>query len=625
MRLQGILVTGLLFVGCGMLIFQGLGARLPRADLRFGNASEPQTLDPATMTGVPEGRIARALYEGLTYPNLADLTHPKPGVAMRWTMSPDGRTYTFYLREDAKWSNGKAVTAAQFLFSWRRALTPATGSQYAELLWSVLHARAYNQQLISAPKRALSLQQSPSDKSPTTHPLKAGELVVKGKSQSSGQVKWRHVTSCKTNKSGWLKESELQALDYTFPPKPKSKGPKPWEAVGLKVKALQKPLPKGYSASALGKKLIFEVTLAHPTAYFTQLIAHYSMSPVYPPLVKKHPRRWVLPEHFVGNGPFRLTHWMINDLVRVEKNKHYWDAKHVGLKSIHFLALTERDTQLSMYLSKDLDIISNKIPLPTVHKLQGRKDFHNEPYFGTYFYRLNVKQPPLHKKKVRQALAWAVDRESIVKYVLRAGQQAATQYVPPGIKGYEPSTRKGLGPSFDPKRAKRLLAEAGYPNGKGFPALSLLYNTDQSHKQIAEAIQKMWHKHLGIKVNLVNKEWKTYLDATKKLDYQIARAGWIGDYTDPNTFLSMFVTGGGHNRTGWSHKGYDELLNAASRETDTQKRFALFRKAERLLLDEAPVLCLYFYTYQNLIAPQLKGHIENPLNNFDFRLFRLDK
>lgn len=720
-----------------LILDWGLGARLPRADLRFGNKSEPQTLDPAKMTGVPEGRIARALFEGLTYPNLKDLTRPKPGAAFRWDVSPDGKTYTFYLRENGRWSNGKPVTAYDFLFSWRRILSPATGSQYAELLWPIAYAKVYNQQRMYITQHATFLRKKPSHKSSTVRNIpqrtlwirtdlqrkevrstrasllskpdskaqvvtsvRHGEFVSVLDKQIKGGYTWYYVHTQNLNQArhlGWLHSAHLKRISAGIQPKdvrwfevrsahdatlrgwmdsraltlpsyaypnprhstvkgsktsdttcgrpltqqnaPTSrpiqatsrpfkklpqtgciKGFRAWEMLGLRVRNVRHPIPRGYTSKALGKPLLFEVKLASPTAYFTQLASFYAVSPVYPPLVRKHPRKWVLPKYFIGNGPFKLTHWIINDRIRAEKNQWYWNAAQVGLKSIHFLSVTERDTQLSMYLSGDLDLISNNIPLPTIDTLRGRKDFYSQPYLGSYFYRLNVKKPPLNNVYVRRALAHSIDRKSITQFILRGGQRPARGLVPPGIQGYTP-IRRGI-PSFDPQKARKLLAQAGYPNGKGFPAMSLLYNTDQQHKQIAEVLQKMWHKHLGIRVSLVNREWKTYLDATKKQEYQIARAGWIGDYTDPNTFLSMFVTGGGHNRTGWSHSTYDRLINLAAHETDPRKRFALFRKAERILMNEAPILGIYYYNYQNLVHPRIQGHIDNPLNNFDFRLFR---
>lgn len=542
MRWQNWIVLGVALFLSGWLISRGLGTRLPPADLRFGNVSEPQTLDPGLMTGLPEGRIARALFEGLTIPNLADLTKPLPGVAMSWRISPDGKTYTYYLRENARWSNGQPVTADHFRFSWLRVLDPATGSQYAELLWPIRHARTFNQQ---------------------------------------------------TNT--------------------------PRSQVGIQVHALRHPLPPGYSQHAVGRRLVLEVTLERPTAYWNQIVSFYAMHPVYPPVVLKHPRQWVLPQHFVGNGPFRLTHWMINELVRVEKNPLYWNASQIQLNSIHFLAVSERDTQLSMYLANDLDIVTY-VPLPSIPYLLPRRDFYSRPFLATYFYRINVKQPPLDNKYFRQALSWAIDRESLVKHILRAGQLPAYRLVPPNIRGYPESPVSAM--KFDPQKARMLLRKAGYKQGSQIPPISLLYNTDQQHKQIAEALQKMWRQHLGLRVHLVNKEWKTYLDDLRQRNYQMARSGWIGDYTDPHTFLSVFVATGGHNRTGWGHVLYDQLVRQAETETHAAKRMRLFHQAEQILMDELPILPLYFYNYQNLIRPEIQGHLNNPLNFFDYRRLR---
>ena len=732
MQFRSFAILTLTVVGCIWIIYGGLGLRLPEPDLRFANDSEPQTLDPAIMTGVPEGRLSRALFEGLTTPNLRDLTKPLPGAAMHWEVSSDGKTYTFYIRENARWSNGKPVTADNFLFSWRRLLTPSVGSQYAELLWSLHHGRAYNQQLFYLAKDKLSLRQFPDSDAPVqtfdkvqaktnkgtsrpasqpaskskekvTQAFPKGTLFVRhdlgkkvirkrvvqlldtpeGKPVSGGKLRsglkakvlkkqkkgpytWylvlyrpskkrvdaKNVPSSavkgwvrsdqifKTHKTvkvkdvqwfevsladkphwrGWVRQKALTQPDYDFLGQQKKKTKsevKAWKLLGLEVAKVQKPLPKGYQASALGKNLIFKVHLETPVAYFTQLASFYSLMPVYPPLVLKKPRSWVLPRHFVGNGAFKLTHWFINDLIRVEKNPLYWNAKTIRMKSIHFVAVDERDTQLSMYLSGDLDIVT-KPPLPTIDILLKRKDFRSRPYLGHYFYRINTRKPPLNNVNLRKALAYAIDRKSIVKHILRAGQKPSHGHVPPGIGTYPPFGPSG--PHFDPKKARAFLRKAGFKKGDKLPELSLLYNTDQQHKQVAEAIQKMWNKHLGLKINLLNKEWKTYLDAVKQGEYQIARAGWIGDYTDPNTFLGMFVTGGGHNRTGWSNSQYDSYIRQAEFETNEKKRFGIFRKAEGLLVDEVPIIPLYYYNYQNLINPAIRGHVDNPLNNFDFKL-----
>ena len=248
-----------------------------------------------------------------------------------------------------------------------------------------------------------------------------------------------------------------------------------------------------------------------------------------------------------------------------------------------------------------------------------KRDFadmlHMPVYLGTYFYRFNVTQPILKDKRVRRALAMSVDRESIVNYVTKAGERPAYHFTPPDLAGH--TTRARL--SYDVEAAKKLLADAGHPGGKGLPPVEILFNTDEKHKAIAEAIQQMWKKDLGINVTLVNQEWKVYLDAKDTLNYQISRSGWIGDYIDPNTFLEMWKTGDGNNDTGWGNAEYDRLIDQARVTTDEKERFELFQKAEAILLDECPIMPIYFYTKPHLIRPSVKNWFPTILDHHPYK------
>ena len=238
-----------------------------------------------------------------------------------------------------------------------------------------------------------------------------------------------------------------------------------------------------------------------------------------------------------------------------------------------------------------------------------------DPYLSTYFYRINVTKPPLNDKRVRQALAMAIDRESIVKFVTKAGQIPALNITPPGTMGY--TSRAKLNPSV--AEAKKLLAAAGYPEGKGFPGVEILYNTQDTHRTVAETIQQMWKKNLGIEVKLLNQEWKVYLDSQRQLNYQICRAGWTGDYVDPNTFLDMWLTGGGQNETGWGNPEYDRLIAEAGRTADAAARLELFQKAEAILMDEMPIIPIYYYTRVYAMSPKVKGHYPTLLDNHPYK------
>ncbi|MBI4404134.1 MAG: peptide ABC transporter substrate-binding protein, partial [Deltaproteobacteria bacterium] len=235
---------------------------------------------------------------------------------------------------------------------------------------------------------------------------------------------------------------------------------------------------------------------------------------------------------------------------------------------------------------------------------------HEAPYLGTYYYLLNTAKPPLSNKLVRQALNLAIDRDRLVRLVIKGGQHPAQAFTPPGTGGFTPIPRLPAD-SSQVNKARELLAKAGFPGGKGFPRLEILYNTETNHKNIAEAIQAMWKENLGIEVGMYNQEWKVYLDSRRTMNYQIARAGWIADYNDPDNFLNLWVTNGGNNQTGFSNKGYDSLILASAKERNPKKRHAIFQKLEDILLDELPIIPIYIYTRPYLKEPAVQGWYDN--------------
>lgn len=483
-----------------------------RAEFTFINGAEPETLDPALLTGALEGRLAEALFEGLTTYHPRDLT-PLPGMAERWVIAADRLTYTFHLRQ-ARWSNGDPVTAHDFVYSWRRVLAPETAARYAYMLYYLKNGEAYNK--------------------------------------------------------GELKDPAL---------------------VGVR---------------AVDDRTLV-VTLAHPTPYFLDLTSFSTLLPVNRRCVERHGVHWTKPENIVTNGPFLMKEWKLNQRIRMVKNPDYWDAANVRLNIVDALAVENLNTAFNLYLTHGADYIGD-VPLPLRGLVQSRPDYHTGVYLATYYYLLNVRRPPLHDARVRKALAMAIDKESICRYITRGGELPAASFVPPGMANY--TGPKGL--AYDPATARRLLAEAGFPSGRGFPRLQILYNTSDAHRDIAEVIQQMWKEVLNIRVELLNQEWKVYLDSTAKGKYDVARASWIGDYTDPNTFLDMWVTGGGNNRAGWSHARYDALIHRAAREVNQAQRMALFREAESILVEqEVPIIPIYYYVTREMYRSNVKGIWQN--------------
>jgi oligopeptide transport system substrate-binding protein len=501
--------------------------------LLLGNGAEPQGLDPHLVTGLGEHRILRTLFEGLT--DLDPVTHvPIPAAAERWDVSDDGLVYTFYLRENGTWSTGDPVTAHDFVYAWRRILSPKLGAECSYMLWVIRNAEAYNKGQISD-----------------------------------------------------FSEVGVEAVDDRT----------------------------------------LRVTLAHPTPYFLTMHVHQSYMPVRQSTIEafgaidERGTGWTSPESLVGNGPFVLSAWEPNEVLSVRKRADYWDAASVGLNGVDFLPIDDEQTEERSFRVGEMHVTqtvpSNKIP---VYQKHDPERIRIAPYFGTYFYRFNVTQPGLDDARVRRALAMSVDRVAIVERVTRGGEQPVGFLTPPGVAGYAPPE----GIPYDPQRARELLAEAGYPNGQGFPAMEILYNTSDSHRRIAEAIQQMWKDTLGIEVNLYNQDWKVFLASQNNADYDIVRGSWIGDYLDPMTFLDVFVTNGGNNRTGWSSPRYDALIAQANGTADPAARAAVLREAEALLLEEAPLLPIYVYTRLNLISPHVKNWHDSLIGEIFFKELRLE-
>ena len=521
-RLLGTLLLALCLAGCvrrGGRVAQGNHEQV----LFLGNGADPAGLDPQTVIGEPESHIFNALFEGLVSMDPRDL-HPIPGVAESWDLTDEGRTYTFHLRHDARWSNGDPVTSRDFLDSYHRILQPGLAAQYATMFFDdvqVVNAREYYE----------------------------GRLT-----------------------------------DFA--------------QVGL----------------AAPDPFTFVVRLQTPASYFLSMLNHNSWYPVHLPTVLRFGKedqpgtRWTGVGNFVGNGPFRLKAWSIEKEVVVEKSPTYWGAKDVRLKEIHYLNTENIDTEERAFRAGQLhatyELPQSKID---VYRQQGSPFLQISPYFGVYFYRFNVNHPALQDRRVRRALAMAIDRDGIVKNVTRGGQAPAHVYVPPNPSGY---VSRSTVPT-DYEGARRLLAEAGYPGGRGLPPVELLINTSENHRAVAEAIQHTWHEQLGVDARVRNEEWKVYLSNQKTINFCTARGGWIGDYFDPFSFLSIFVGTNGLNWSGYRSPEYDRLVAAAHSAPTDAERLATFQQAETVLLEDAPVAPVYFYTRVYLLQPSVKGWYNN--------------
>ncbi len=368
-------------------------------------------------------------------------------------------------------------------------------------------------------------------------------------------------------------------------------------------------------AKALDERTL-EVTLENPTPYFLGMQIHYAWFPVHRATIERFGKMderdtaWPRPGSFVGNGPFTLAEWWPNEVIRVVRNPHYWNAGAVRLDGIEFYPIDNLQTEERSFRAGELQLTSD-IPLSKieVYRRKHPELLNTHPYCGAYFYRMNVTRPPFTDKRVRQAFSLAIDREQLTKNVLKAGEPAAFCFTPPNTAGY--SSTASL--TFDIEKARSLLAEAGFPGGKNLPPVEILYNTSENHKRIAEALQRMWRQSLNADVRLMNQDWKVYLSSLNSLDYSMARSSWIADVLDPVNFLECFLTNGGNNRTGWSSPDFDRLIGQSYAEVDEDARRRLLQGAEAILLDESPIIPIYFYVWKFLKAPEVKGLTPNPL------------
>jgi oligopeptide transport system substrate-binding protein len=379
-------------------------------------------------------------------------------------------------------------------------------------------------------------------------------------------------------------------------------------------------------AKALDERTL-QITLNGPVPYFLSLLNHYSWWPLHIPTVMKHGsldvrnNRWTRPKNWVGNGAFVLARWDVGREIVVKKNPLYWDADKVKLREIHFLPIESLDTEERAYRAGQLHL-TYEVPLSKIpiYRKEHPDLIRIDPYLGCYFYRVNLKVPHLQDKRVRHALSMSIDRRSIVENITRGGQIPAYNLTPPNTAGY---TARAV-TKYDPEAARKLLAEAGHPGGRGLAPVEIHYNTSEAHRSIAEAIQQMWKKELGIDARLLNEEWKVYMDSQTRMNYQVSRSGWIGDYPDPSTFHETFLSDSGNNRTGFSNAEYDRMVKEAARLGDQAKRYELFQKAEAILMDEMPILPIYFYTRVFLIHPSVRGWNPTILDHHPYKYVWLE-
>lgn len=494
-------------------------------------ASEPDSIDPALNTSVDGAIMISHLFESLIRWDDDGEGNAvlKPGIAESWEVSDDGLTWTFKLR-DAKLSDGKEITADDFVYSWNRLVDPATGADYEYML-----------------------------------------DMVKGYDE---------------------KKLDISAPD------PKT----------------------------------FVVNLNVKCPYFEEICAFPAVMPVRKDIIEANKTWTNSPETLVSNGAYKLEKWDHNSTLSMVKNPEYYDQDSVKAEKLAFHLQDDQNAIYASYRSGDLDFI-NSVPQEEIQKLLDTKELKIKPYVGTYFVCFNTEKEPFNDPKVRKAFSLAIDRNFIVNQVTGQGQEPATAYVPSGVydaKGAEGDDFRTVGGDYysindedyekNIEEAKKLMEEAGYKDGEGFPQIDYLYNTDENHKAIAEALQNMWQENLGVQVSLQNQDWNVFLKERKEGNYNIARHGWIADYNDPMSFIDMWLTGGGNNDAQYKNPEFDKFVKAAKATSDPDERMENMHKAEDILIGEDNVVApLYFYNNSYMMKPNINGLYYTPLGYFFYK------
>lgn len=497
------------------------GAAFAEAVYNRGNSADPESLDPHKTSTVYEAHILRDIFEGLVMQDQdAELI---PGAAESWTVSDDGTVYTFKIRQDATWSNGDPVTADDFVYSFRRLQDPATGAEYASMLYVVKNAEAIN----------------------------------KGEAQ--------------------LEELGVRAID------PQT----------------------------------LEITLTAPTPYFLEMLTHQSCYPVHRASIESLGDDWIKPGNLVSNGAFTLAEFVPGDHIKIVKNPGFHDAANVRLDVVNYYPTEDRSTALKRFEAGELDS-NDDLPTEQLDDIRARlgDKVRIGPYLGTYYYSVKLTKEPWSDPEIRRAISMAIDRDFLAEEVWANSMIPAYGMVPPGIEGYESyeADYADMDQISREEEAERILTEHGY--GPDNPLhLEIRYNTSENHQNTAVAIQEQL-RPLGVEVTMLNTDTAThYGHLEQKGDFDYARAGWIADYKDPETFLGISRAASGNNYSDFNNPEYERLMNEATAAGgNPQERFRLLHDAEKILVDELANMPLLYYSYKLLISDKLEGFEENVMD-----------
>lgn len=592
--------------------------------LRYISGSEPESLDPHIPTGQPEARVLMALYDGLVeyHPKTME---PMPGIAESWEVGSGGTEYIFHLRKNAKFSNGDPITAKDFVYTFRRAINPELAALNAYLSYYIKYAEAYNsgKKFVKASDGTFLLK-------------KDFEAAAAGAVPETGESKDNFGADTEFHR--YLDSPERLTISgdekdraKLFATNAKLKG-------AVEGKEFVDIKPEDIGVEAIDD-YTFRIKMIQPAPFFLGLLGHQFFRVVHQPTIEKYGKKWTDPKNIVTSGAFKLETHHPYDEVIVVKDPNYWDAAMVKLDRIEFYPMDEATTMMNLYKAGSVDAMYNHTTPAAWNEVvsQYKDEYLNFPEVAIEYYTVNTRKAPMSNPTIRKAFALAIDREALSKFrkttkplvdfspegIFPKYEEARTKVYSEQLKKKGSSLEEWKARKFDAEKARKMLGEAGYPvikNGNTyscpnfpFADVELTYNTAESNKAVAEFIQAQWKQNLGITVPLKNMEWKTFLNVRKKLEYNgMARAGWVGDYMDPYTFLNLFYSENNDSSTGWFNPKYDKMLDDANKELDEMKRFEKLAEAEFFMMQEQPVIPLQTQATNWIKKPYVKGMYPNP-------------
>jgi len=597
---------------------------------RYVSGDEPESLDPPVSTGQPEARIYMALFDGLVEYNPKTM-HPMPSMAERWDVNNDSSEFTFHLRQNGRWSTGDPIDANDFLYSFRRALSPELASRNAYLAYYIKYAQAYNEKasFVRDPQTGQFLLAKDFADGPTSEPLSSKPLATTAIEYPP--------TSTETQPDA---DSPFHQLMHsptrlTVPGSEKARNKLVESNAKLKAAIAGKELVP-VQASDIGveavDKYVVRISLGQPAPFFLGLLAHQVFRLVPKKAIEQYGEHWTDPEHIVSCGPFKLKSWRPYESLVVERDPMYWDAAVVRLQEIRFYPMSDNPSIMNLYKVGEVDaVLNHTVPNAWLEVVRNKKDYMDQKEAAIDYLQINVTQPPMTDVRVRKAFNCSIDKNAWAAW--RKIVKPLTAFTPEGIFPGYPQPK---GDDFNPERARQLLGEAGFPvikNSDGsfscpkFPIkdVEYIYNTQESNKAMAEWMQSQWKQNLGITVGLRNMESKTFLNARSKLEYKgFSRGGWSADYMDPFSFLSLFYTGG-ESGTGWLDPKYVAMVDEANRTLDQQKRYELLAQAEKYMMDAQPVIPLDTASVNWVKKPYVKGMYPNPGSLFPWKFVYIER